>query len=87
MDLGWSLVCEQHSRRTYHNSVRHSFDHSARIDAGTSKDAPHNKPRCMCRTAFCKGEGIMILPPRLGPIAQPMDTVFAKSPKQFFRYS
>src|ERR1700722_17532361 len=36
LELGLRLVAEKHSRSTYHNSVRHSRDHSERLLRGTS---------------------------------------------------
>src|SRR5260370_3953287 len=44
-DLGLALALQEHSRSTYHNSVRHSFVHWERRQPGTSKEEPHHNPR------------------------------------------
>src|SRR5258707_2502164 len=87
LDLGLRLVAEKHSRSTYHNSVRHSRDHSERLLPGTSKDAPHSKPRCMRRTAFSRCIVITTSFRRSGPAAVAMDNASATFPKLFCRYS
>src|SRR5580692_365096 len=86
-DLGSTLVFGKHSRSTYHNSVRHSSDHSRRLDAGTNKEAPHNKPRCTRRTTISRDGVVMALPPQSGSIAQLADNASVKHPEQFDRRS
>jgi len=87
LELGLRLVVEKHSRSTYHNSVRHSRDHSERLLRGTSKEAPHSKPRYMRRRAFSRCVVIMTSCGRSGPAAVAMDNVSARFPRPFCRYS
>ena len=69
LDLGRRLVAEKHSRSTYHNSVRHSRDHSERLLRGTARRRPIDKPRCMRRTAFSRCAVIKPSLRRSGPAA------------------
>src|SRR5580704_9426882 len=56
MDLGLALVSEEHSRSTYHNSVRHSCDHSACFRRGTRKEAPITIPGAFGARQFAEAK-------------------------------